>query len=122
MLMELHKQQDGTVMLVSEAPDTHVWSSGFVDAAVKDGWLEFSGDPVGYEVTPDPNGSLAHASALQLTLPGDRLTMHVTVDGEPTEIVYRITHYPVPQFFRLADDSESDGVRIAPEYGLELVS
>lgn len=121
-LMELHKHEGGVVELVSDPPDIHVWSAPYVDRETKAGWLAFAGSPVKYEVTPDPNGQMATASKLTLTLPGDRLVMHVVKDGKPAEFVYRITHYPVPQFFRLADDREPDGIRAANEYGVELVT
>lgn len=117
-LMEIHKHVDGTVEIASETPATHIFSDGYVNAAVAEGWIEFTGDALAYEVEPDPLGPMQHAAKLKLKLPGDHLTLHV-VGGD---VVYRITHPPVPRGFRFADDREPDGIRIAPEYGLELVS
>lgn len=120
MLLELHKHEGGIVELVSDAPETLVFSKHFVDQAVADGWVRFAGDPVDYEVTPDPLGAFAGASSLTLRSPGDRLVLGVVKDGERLELSYRITHYPVPRSFRYADEREDDGIRIAPEYGVEL--
>jgi hypothetical protein len=119
-LMEIHKHDGGVVELVSDAPDVHIFSQSYVDQAVKDGWIEFMGDPHVYDVYPDPNGEMKNASTLTLTSPGDKLVLHVVKDGKPKSIVYKITHYPVPRFFRMDFPGEAEDVRIAPEYGLEL--
>jgi hypothetical protein len=120
-LLELHKHEGDVVELVSDAPATHIFSKQYVEREIAAGWMEFTGKPVSYKVTPDPLGEFAEASPLTIKVPGDQLVLHVVKDGEPCDITYRITHFPVPRSFRRDDENEADGIRIAPEYGVELV-
>jgi hypothetical protein len=108
------------VELQSEPPAEHRFSEEFVDQNTKLGWIEYAGEPLSYEVYPDPEGPLKHASSMTMKLPGDRLVLRVTKDGEPIQVVYRITHPPVPRNFRMEDSREPDGIRAAREFGVQL--
>lgn len=108
------------VELESDVPETHIFSEPFVTKAVAEGWMEFSGSPLEYDIFPDPLGEHKGFANTTKTLEGDHLTLHLRKDGKDVDVVYKITHVPVPRGFRTTDDREPDGLRIAPEYGVEL--
>lgn len=118
-------------VIPSGPPDIHTLGVHKVENFVERGFLRFEGSPVTIDLVPDPLGPLKGSNGMSMTYAGDKLVFITRVGDNPSpkEFTYKITHYPIPQFFRhedkrqkANDDSETVGVRIAPEYGLELMS
>lgn len=107
---------------IVDVPDVHAFSDGFVQSAIDEGWMRFDGEPLSYEVLPDPNGQATRFvdGPMTVKLPGDRLVMSVKRDGEDVELVYKITAGPVPRSYRVEDASEPSGLSARHEFAVEL--
>lgn len=125
-----------TATLVGAPPPVNILGKDYVEMHIERGWIRFDGEPVTLDLEADPVGPMKGMKGMKLEYPGDKLVLTVLrkqedpeLPMEQEEVVYHITHFPIPQGFRhlddrqvANDDTEQEGIRIAPEYGLELVS
>ncbi len=136
-LLELHKMADKSgpppedgqpwplshVELVSGPPSAHIFSDDFVVAAVKEGWMEYTGESVSYEVQPDPqNKNTMFLGSQTVTLPGDRLVLHLERDGKKVDVTYKIVTGPVPRDYRVEDADDPTGFSAKHSFAVELVT